>query len=54
MAAATILDSDAQKTEITKLINHPDILFATPEEIRNNASKKGDVILPHSFKILPK
>ncbi len=48
-------ETDLQKQAILQLRAIPDqILFATPEEIRKKASHKGDVILPHTFKILPK
>lgn len=48
-------DNDVQRDAIAALKNNEtEILFATPEEIGKKASNKGDVILPHSFKILPK
>ncbi len=48
-------ENDIQKKAISDLQNHKtEILFATPEEIKKRASNKGDVILPHTFKILPK
>lgn len=49
------LENDAQKQAITDLSNKSDeILFATPDEIHKRASNNGKVILPHTFKILPK
>lgn len=48
-------ENDSQKQEIANLKNiNQEILFATPEEIQKKASTNGDVILPHSFKILPR
>ncbi|MCB0485825.1 MAG: hypothetical protein KDC47_06490 [Flavobacteriaceae bacterium] len=47
-------DSDAQKQAIEDLINSQEIIFATPNEIRNGATEDGKTILPHTFKILPK
>lgn len=48
-------ENDAQKLAIEGLKNKTEeILFASPEEIRKRASNNGDVILPHTFKILPK
>lgn len=48
-------ENDAQKQAIINLKNRTDeILFATPEEITKKASNNGNVILPHSFKILPR
>lgn len=47
-------ETDNQKMALANLINQPDIIFVTPEEIYKRASKSGNVILPHSFKILPK
>lgn len=49
------LENDLQKQEVINLKNIEDeILFATPEEIKKRASNNGSVILPHSFKILPR
>lgn len=48
-------ENDAQKQAIIDLKNRADeILFATPDEINKRTSNNGSVILPHSFKILPK
>mgnify|MGYP000891246937 CR=1 FL=1 len=48
-------ETDAQKTAIANLVTkHDDIIFASPDEIRNGSTIKGENILPHSFKILPK
>ncbi len=48
-------ENDAQKQAIIDLKNRVDeILFATPDEINKRASDNGSVILPHSFKILPR
>ncbi len=48
-------ENDAQKQAIIDLKNRGDeILFATPDEINKRASDNGSVILPHSFKILPR
>lgn len=49
------IENDVQKQEIISLKNiQEEILFATPEEIKKRASNNGDVILSHSFKILPR
>lgn len=48
------IEDDAQKKEIMNLLNFKDeILFATPDEIRNRVSHDGKAILSHSIKILP-
>lgn len=48
-------ENDLQKQAIKKLQDGgEEILFATPEEIRNRASRDGRIILPHTFKILTK
>ncbi len=48
-------ENDAQKQAIIDLKNRADeILFVTPDEINKRASDNGSVILPHSFKILPR
>jgi hypothetical protein len=48
-------ENDTQKIAIRDLQNNnTEILFATPDEIRKRVSNNGDVILPHTFKILPK
>ncbi len=48
-------DNDAQRQAISDLKNKSDeILFATPDEINKRASNSGSVILPHTFKILPR
>ena len=48
-------ENDEQKKAISGLANRTgEILFATPFEINRKASDNGSVILPHSFKILPK
>lgn len=47
-------ETDAQRNAIAALKQRSDeILFATPEEIRKG-SRNGKVILPHTFKILPR
>lgn len=47
-------ETDAQRNAIATLRQQSEeILFATPEEIRKG-SKNGQVILPHTFKILPR
>ncbi len=47
-------ETDAQRNAIAALKQRSEeILFATPDEIRKG-SKNGQVILPHTFKILPK
>ncbi len=47
-------DTDIQRSAILALKQRSDeILFATPEEIRKG-SRNGQVILPHTFKILPR
>lgn len=56
---ADIFELRTENDEQIKAINAlkkatNEILFATPDEIRRLASNKGDVILPHTFKILPK
>lgn len=49
------LETDEQKKAIPQLKKlQNEILFATPEEIKNGVSKDGKPILPHTFKILPK
>lgn len=49
------LENDAQRQAIENLkIKTGEILFAKPTEIKNRVSNNGDIILPHSFKILPK
>ena len=47
-------ETDAQKQAIANLITHEEIVFATPDEIRKQATNNGSTILPHTFKILPK
>lgn len=47
-------ETDAQRQALAELINSEDIIFATPEEVRKGASNKGQTILPHTFKILPR
>lgn len=48
-------ETDEQKKAIQALRNIDEsILFATPDEIRRGSSNDGKVILPHTFKILPK
>ena len=48
-------ENDIQKQEIINLKNKEDeIIFATPDEISKRATNNGSVILPHSFKILPR
>lgn len=48
-------ENDEQRKAIENLKNCTgEILFATPSEINNRASNNGNVILPHSFKILPR
>lgn len=48
-------ETDSQKAAISNLINYDDqIIFASPDEIRNGSTLKGEIILPHSYKILPK
>lgn len=48
-------ENDAQRKAIVSLMNRTDeILFATPFEIHKRASQSGSVILPHSYKILPR
>lgn len=50
------LETDEQRQAIKALTTRPgdEIIFATAEEIRNGRTQNGKVILPHSFKILPK
>ncbi len=49
------LENDAQKKAIQDLKSQThEILFATPSEIKRRASVDAKVILPHTFKILPK
>lgn len=49
------LENDAQRRAIAGLAAYPDdIIFVSPDEIRKSASNAGQVILPHTFKILPK
>lgn len=47
-------ETDAQRTAIDNLLNKPEIIFASPNEIRNGCTTTGETILPHTFKILPK
>ncbi|MBK1439973.1 hypothetical protein JHJ32_08255 [Parapedobacter sp. ISTM3] len=48
-------ENDAQKHAILDLINRNEsIYFATPDEIRNGSTVRGERILPHTFKILPR
>ncbi|MBZ4034728.1 hypothetical protein K6T82_08120 [Flavobacterium sp. 17A] len=46
-------DTEAQKNAIAEMKNSDQIIFVTPDEIRNG-SINGLTILPHSFKILPR
>ncbi|MDX3917221.1 hypothetical protein H8S90_01030 [Olivibacter sp. SDN3] len=49
------LETDAQKKAIANLLNNEgEIIFASPDEIRRGATEKGEIILPHTFKILPR
>lgn len=47
-------DNDQQRKAIKELVDKKDIIFATPDEIRNGSYNDGTTILPHTFKILPK
>ncbi|MEO8403287.1 MAG: hypothetical protein ABI480_01775 [Chitinophagaceae bacterium] len=49
------LETDEQKKEIRDLVGKSDeIIFATADEIRKGMTNSGQIILPHTFKILPK
>ena len=49
------IENDAQKQAIIDLAKYEkEIISATPDEINKRASINGSVILPHTFKILPK
>lgn len=46
-------ENDSQKKAIEELVSKEEVIFATPEEIRNCSTNTGKTILPHSYKILP-
>ncbi|PTT03057.1 hypothetical protein DBR11_03390 [Pedobacter sp. HMWF019] len=48
------LETDGQRRAIANLINCEDIVFVSPDEIRKGSTNSGQIILPHTFKILPK
>lgn len=49
------LENDIQRQVIQDLTTgREEVYFATPDEIRNGATVKGDRILSHTFKILPR
>jgi hypothetical protein len=47
-------ENDLQKKSIIDLMKVDDIIFASPDEIRKGLTERGEPILPHTFKILPK
>src|SRR5690606_30289636 len=48
-------ETDVQKKALANLSQAKDeIIFVTPDEIRNGRTQDGVAILPHTFKILPK
>ena len=48
------LETDDQKRAIQALVgNTGEVIFATADEIRNEKTQAGEIILPHTIKILP-